>query len=216
MAFFKRGEIYGVRPAKKFEGMHHILTFLFQAPPKWRVNLPVKPVKLPPVWWRALMSLEDRNDYDSHGQRVVLLSDIQQFLENFATAGMRKPRARGDPAGPRRIDTEADWMETWAAAEDVIRQRAGSGLTADELAEAVHVSTAKLRRVFQIARGMSPKQAITRWRMEQAERLLGNLNLTVTQVAEQIGYSTVQRFCAAFKKMTKTTPSEYARRKSVK
>ena len=107
-------------------------------------------------------------------------------------------------------------METWAAAEDVIRQRGPSGLTADELADAVHVSTAKLRRVFQIARGMSPKQALTRWRIDQAQRLLGNLNLTVTQVAEQVGYSTVQRFCAAFKDATGDTPSEFARKQSMK
>ncbi|HYF48451.1 MAG TPA: helix-turn-helix transcriptional regulator, partial [Planctomycetota bacterium] len=211
-AFFRRNEVYGVEHGGDDSGTHQILTILFRAPKGWDCGIPRVPLRMSPVWWRTLMSLEDWCDFDLYGQRVIGTDRLLQFLENFSIAGLAQRKARSREDAPRRPDTEAEWMETWAAAEDVIRQRAGSGLSADELADAVHVSPAKLRRVFQIARGMSPKEALTKFRIEQAQKLLMHRNLTVTQVAAQVGYSTVQRFCAAFKQISGETPGEFIRR----
>jgi len=218
MAFFRRNEVYGVEHGSDGSGTHQILTILFRAPESWQCGVPRLPIRMSPIWWRTLMSLEDLCDYDAHGQRVIATERLLEFLENFSAAGLTQ-RKGSNPVceeAPRRPDTEAEWMETWAAAEDVIRQRAGSGLTADELAEAVHVSPAKLRRIFQIARGLSPKAALTKWRVEQAQKLLAHRNLTVTQVASQVGYSTVQRFCAAFKQVSGQTPGEFIRQYSAR
>jgi len=218
MAFFRRDEVYGVEHGSDGSGTHQILTILFRAPRGWQCGVPRAPARMSPIWWRTLMSLEDLCDFDAHGQRVIGTSRLIEFLDNYSAAGMspRGLRGAGHENSPRRPDTEAGWMETWAAAEDVIRQRAGSGLTADELAEAVHVSPAKLRRVFQTARGLSPKAALTKWRVEQAQKLLAHRNLTVTQVAAQVGYSTVQRFCAAFKQISGQTPGQFTKQYSAR
>ncbi len=218
MAFFRRDEVYGIRHGSDGSGTHQILTILFRAPKNWQCGIPRTPMRLPPVWWRTLMSLEEHCDFDVHGQRVLALPRIIEFLENFSVAGLtgRGAGVRSRPVSPRRPDTEADWMETWAAAEDIIRQRASAGLTADELADAVHVSPAKLRRVFHVARGVSPKIALTAWRIEQSQKLLMYQNMAVTEVAARVGYTTVQRFCAAFKQISGVTPTEYGRKFSAR
>ena len=46
-------------------------------------------------------------------------------------------------------------------------------------------------------------------RMQKAKSLIRNTNLTVSEISELLGFSTVQYFSFAFKKAEGITPSEY-------
>jgi len=143
----------------------------------------------------------------------LFLSAIEEFLEHLGRA-VAPSKARGEGRageGPRRTDTEAGWLETWTRAENMIRELAPRGLTVDELAEAVHVSPTQLRRLFHAARGLSPKQALTAWRIEEAGRLLALGKWSVREVAAKVGFSSLPRFSAAFKKATGQPPSTVMR-----
>lgn len=215
-ACFRRGVFYGIRQKPGYDGKAHIVNILFRAPQEWISGLPRPPLLLSAPWWRRFMDLEARCDYDATGQRVLRVTDVMAFVERLAQAALPRALPRKCSAilreGPRRPDTGAEWMELWARAEDVIRQRARDGLTADELAEAVHVSPTQLRRVFQSARGIPPKTALTQWRIDEARKLLATGKFNATQVSEQVGFSTLQRFSAVFKEVTGETPSAFARK----
>jgi len=58
-----------------------------------------------------------------------------------------------------------------------------------DIAEAVHVSPTHLRRLFHQSRGENPHQAMNRIRMERAEELLKETNLTLDTIAPRVGLS---------------------------
>ncbi|MGH7142675.1 MAG: helix-turn-helix domain-containing protein [Planctomycetota bacterium] len=254
LSFFPRRQIYGVAPGAHSDGQHKVLTFLFQAPDDWRCALGNRTVKLSPPWRRLLLALEERCEFDAHGQRVVPCQDLLRLLDNLALVESARARGAADtphsasaaiagdardgldtvstagttgaasatstgagrqPVGRteiKRLDTAAGWIEQWVAAEEIIQARGCDGLTVDELAEAVHVSGPTLRRIFHAACGCTPKQALTRFRIDHARRLLASGKWNVTQVAQRTGYSSVQRFSAAFHAATGESPAQFARR----
>jgi len=212
-ACISRGIYYGIRQKSSYKGPAHIVNLLFNAPEGWAGGLARAPIKLPAPWWRRFMDLEAKCDFDAAGQRVTPLIEVLEFVERLTRAAAQRPGpAEALRDGPRRPDTGAEWMETWAKAEDTIRARAASGLSVEELAEAVNVSPTQLRRVYLSARGISPKAALTQWRIEEARKLLASGKWNATQVAEKTGFSTLQRFSAVFKSETGENPSKFARR----
>jgi len=220
-ALIRKGRRYGIRQRKGHTGSAHIVNILFRTPAGWLSDVSRPPLKLSAPWYRRFVEFEASCGYDARGQRVLANAEVLRFVETLYRAigaGTRKPQRTAASHGtrhdgePRRPDTGADWMETWARAEDVIRERASRGLSVDELAGAVQVSPTQLRRVFLSARGMAPKAALTAYRIQQARMLLTAGQFNATQVAEKVGYSTLQRFSAAFKAATGESPLAFARR----
>lgn len=210
---FPRRKRYGIRARRGYDGPARIVSILFRASAGWNAGIPAGPVRLNAVWWRRLLELEAGSDYSPRGQRVLPLADLLSFLERLARALGAKAAKQPVRAAaePRRPDTQAEWFEQWARAEDLIRERAGEGLDAAGLAQALHVSPTQLRRIFHAARGCSPKHALDAWRIAEARRLLRAGKLNATQVAARVGYRTLQRFSAAFKAATGQPPGKYAR-----
>jgi AraC-like DNA-binding protein len=215
LGWFPRRNVFGIRPALGFSGPVRVVSILFMASPGLAPGMPRRAVRLTAPWWRRFVELEASADFDERGQRVLNLSDLETFVEQLArtvapAASKRSRRHASSKDAPSRPDTEAGWLETWARAEDAIRERAGEGLTVDELAEAVNVSPTQLRRIFHAARGHSPKTALTAWRIDKAKRLLRDGRLNVSQVAEKVGYGNLPRFSAAFKAAVGVSPSAFA------
>jgi AraC-like DNA-binding protein len=53
---------------------------------------------------------------------------------------------------------------------------------------------------------------LVRCRMDAAKTLLLSTDMTVSQVAEEVGIESEAYFCNSFKKLTGITPKEYRRR----
>ena len=85
-----------------------------------------------------------------------------------------------------------------------------AGLTNKTLAEKAMISEVYFRKLFKENFGVSPKQYIQDLRIIKAKNLLkGNISPSVSAVAEEVGFSNVYQFSAAFKKTVGITPSEY-------
>ncbi|MBN1673397.1 MAG: helix-turn-helix transcriptional regulator [Kiritimatiellae bacterium] len=61
--------------------------------------------------------------------------------------------------------------------------------------------------------GVSPIDLVIRQRMEEAALLLGDANMSVSQVAETVGYADIYYFSKLFKKHHRLSPSRYRRRR---
>jgi len=79
-----------------------------------------------------------------------------------------------------------------------------------ELAAMVGVSVRTLKRGFPELFGKTVFGYLTDRRMEWAEKLLQQGNLSVTEVANLVGYSNPGHFAAAFKRRFCVTPSQSA------
>ncbi|MEI3614080.1 helix-turn-helix domain-containing protein [Pseudogracilibacillus sp. SO30301A] len=77
------------------------------------------------------------------------------------------------------------------------------------IAEKVDLSPNYLSAIFKQTTGSSFIDYLTELRMKKAKENLQNLNLSVYEIAEAIGYSSSQYFSRVFKKHTGMTPSAY-------
>jgi AraC-like DNA-binding protein len=68
-----------------------------------------------------------------------------------------------------------------------------------------------LAPAFKQSFGVSPQRYQNDRRIEYAKRLLANPDLSVTEVALQVGFGSSTSFAAAFRKVTGLSPSTYSR-----
>ena len=72
--------------------------------------------------------------------------------------------------------------------------------TVDELARISNMSRATFARVFQDVLGDTPMRYLTDWRMTVARDLLRTQDVSLTEVAERVGYSSMYAFATAFRR----------------
>lgn len=93
-----------------------------------------------------------------------------------------------------------------------ISQHAGEVCTVADLAAKVNVSPAYLSTLFRQNLDISPGKYITRIRLEECKTLLLTGRLSVSEVADRMGYSSVQHFSKQFRHWTGLSPSQYYRK----
>ena len=76
-------------------------------------------------------------------------------------------------------------------------------------AEQLGISTRHLSRVFQQTLGVSPQSYLMTKRLLAAKQLLTDTQLPITEIALLVGFGSVSRFNAAFKKHYRLTPSSF-------
>ncbi|MEX2445619.1 MAG: AraC family transcriptional regulator [Alkalispirochaeta sp.] len=82
------------------------------------------------------------------------------------------------------------------------------------LAEAAELSVPQFQRRFKEEIGLPPMEYLTRRRVERASNLLRETQLSVTQIALQVGFRSSQYFATVFRKFTGYTPTDYRRQAS--
>lgn len=86
-------------------------------------------------------------------------------------------------------------------------------LTVKRLCEHVAITERTLMRRFNKALRLSPSHYILQTRIEQSKRLLSLSQLSIEQIAYQVGYTDVSNFNRAFKLVTGITPTNYRNRR---
>ncbi len=84
-----------------------------------------------------------------------------------------------------------------------------------QLAKHLNISEVYLRKLFLENYGTTPKQHILNIRLEKAKQLLCDSVLSVTEISELCGMSSVYHFCRVFKSKIGITPTEYSKQNKV-
>jgi transcriptional regulator GlxA family with amidase domain len=100
--------------------------------------------------------------------------------------------------------------ERLAMALKQIHARIAHGWTVGELAKAAALSRSTFFERFTRAVGVPPMEYVLAWRMEVAKELLRRDGLSVTEVAERVGYGSTSTFSVAFSRHVGEPPSRYA------
>lgn len=66
-------------------------------------------------------------------------------------------------------------------------------------------------RAFFASTGYTPYAYFTMRRIKLAQSLLNQSNMTITNIAHQVGYGSASKFSSAFKKLTGKSPSTWRR-----
>ncbi|HEY3005525.1 MAG TPA: helix-turn-helix transcriptional regulator [Kribbellaceae bacterium] len=96
-------------------------------------------------------------------------------------------------------------------ARDVADRNYAEPLDLAALASAAGVSKYHFLRCFAAEYGETPMQYLSRRRIERATDLLRATNLTVTEVCNLVGFSSLGSFSTRFRELVGMSPSEYQR-----
>ena len=96
-----------------------------------------------------------------------------------------------------------------ARALTLTEARAHETPTIKEIAQATHQSERALSRRFQSDIGMTWREALRRIRLVRAVEALATSDQTITQIAMEVGYTSLSGFNAAFREMFDQTPGEF-------
>jgi LacI family transcriptional regulator len=92
-----------------------------------------------------------------------------------------------------------------------IRAHACEPISVEDVIAEVPLSRRRLEQRFQAAMGHTLHKEITRVRLDRAQQLLAETNLSVVDVAHQVGIATASHLCNAFKRRHGLTPGEFRR-----
>ncbi len=94
---------------------------------------------------------------------------------------------------------------------DFIRDNAGGPLSLRKIAEVVALSPRHLLRVFHEVTGKSVISYLNHLRIDNAKSLLRRTDLSITEIAYEVGFSDYNRFAIAFRKYEGTNAAEFRR-----
>lgn len=90
-----------------------------------------------------------------------------------------------------------------------ISKHYGRQMPESEVAHACEMSPSRFCREFKAAFGVTYVEYLARHRIQEAKRLLGNLSMSVTDVAAAVGFTDPSYFTRVFRKIAGSSPSEY-------
>lgn len=82
-------------------------------------------------------------------------------------------------------------------------------LSIEDIASRFYFTSEHIIRVFKKEAGLTPYQYIKKLRLAHARKLLLLSNLSVNEIAKEIGYSSVSTFCAQFRETFGMTPAVF-------
>ncbi|MDR1650390.1 MAG: DNA-binding response regulator [Synergistaceae bacterium] len=88
----------------------------------------------------------------------------------------------------------------------------GENISLKSVAGAVSLSSYYFSRLFKKEVGVNFSQYILHKRLEEAKRMLGEPDSSITDISALVGFQEHNYFCRIFKKFTGITPSEYRKR----
>ena len=134
----------------------------------------------------------------------------------FLTSKSRWIDDTGEPAGVVSVSVDlrtpvdaAAPHARLAAAVDVARRRFAEPIEVADLAAAAEMSVAQLERTARRVLGLSPKQLVMRFRLEEGLRLLTTTELPMAEVAHRCGYYDQSAFSRHFRKVVGSPPAAY-------
>lgn len=82
-------------------------------------------------------------------------------------------------------------------------------LTLERIAQTMYVSRFHFARMFRLVTGESPMQYLRRLRVERAKSMMVRGDLTLSEIAAEVGFCDQSHFTRIFRQATGTTPRRF-------
>ena len=114
----------------------------------------------------------------------------------------------------QRLAVEQQWddLEARASLQPALQymsENLGQTITLTELADTVHLEKVYFAKKFKKVMGLAPMEYLRNARIEQAKEWMAVTDKSITQIAEELGFQTLQHFSAVFLKATGLSPRKY-------
>ncbi|MGI6703748.1 MAG: helix-turn-helix transcriptional regulator [Clostridia bacterium] len=106
-------------------------------------------------------------------------------------------------------------LQVFEEALEYIERNFANDITLEDVSEHVHISTYYFSHGFKRFTGITFKEHLTKTRIKEAKRLLLTTDLTIGEVARQVGYDDPNYFSRVFKNIEGIPPSKFKMSKKV-
>lgn len=159
---------------------------------------------------RRLTTLVELVREEARERRPAREIILARLLEVLLIEALRS--AAGTAASPSLVRGLAD--ERLAIAIRRMHEHPSKPWTVAQLASEAALSRSAFFERFSRAVGVTPMEYLLGWRMALAKNLLRHKDITVAQVAEQVGYRSASTFSVAFTRHVGLPPTHYARKQA--
>lgn len=104
-----------------------------------------------------------------------------------------------------------NYLPTIEKAKQFISNHLHDDISLSDIAEHCHISPYHFSRLFKTLTGYSPYQYLIEVRLHYASVLLKNTDLSVTAIAFDTGFNSLEHFTASFTKQFNTPPSQFSK-----
>ena len=156
----------------------------------------------------TVISADEQSALSDKERTVIQL--IMNLLEEFFLRILdREDDFARASALPKRT-TENRQINLSRAVQDYIELHLDEKLTLQDISHHFNISVSKLCRDIKSTTNRSLQELISDKRLKAAKRMICQDEYTFTEIAEQLGFSSLHYFSQWFKKQTKRSPTEYA------
>lgn len=135
-----------------------------------------------------------------------------QALVRRKALGLELPLAMLDGVAPAGDALSAVRSQRILPALEYIQRHIHRALSLKELAKTVHLSPSRFYAVFRESLGVAPRDYVLNQRIQEAQKLLLTTAMSVSEVAESVGYSSQFQFSRVFKRAAGVPPLQYRKR----
>ena len=140
-------------------------------------------------------------------QKPVNAVDLVAAVQRILSPGVDRSESVGESQVPS--DLPAPFPLPILRAVGLIQQRYWDQLTLSALARQVGMSKYRLSHRFREVLGVTLRDYLLKVRLERAKVLLADGRVSITEVAQDVGFGDLARFDKVFKRYTGLTPSAY-------
>ena len=134
--------------------------------------------------------------------------DVCQAYMEILIIRLMRSTALAVPAEPQVISKN----HQCAAVKRYIDQHFKETLTLEQLAEEAHMNKYYLSHVFKKEYGISPINYLISCRIEESKYLLAETDLSLSQIAQLLGFSSPSYFSQVFRRTQEISPMEFRQR----
>ena len=144
------------------------------------------------------------------GSEQLIRINLELFLISLIRKGKSMNKStRLSPITQKRYEKERIGEVT-----DFLRANLYRSISFDDVSRHLNQSKTSLKLLFKSVKGVGVMEYYRSLKIDEAKRLIREMPLSFTEIAESLGYSSLHYFSRHFKNATGMTPTEYA--KSVK
>jgi Bacterial regulatory helix-turn-helix proteins, AraC family. len=118
-----------------------------------------------------------------------------------------------EPYQPREKSRQISRLKRLEKVFGYVEENYYRNIGLEEIARVANYSPYHFTRFFKESTGMTFNDYLNSFRIKKVERLLLDMDLTITEVAYKAGFNSIKTFNRVFKKLKGCSPSEYRNRK---
>lgn len=144
------------------------------------------------------------------GARQYLFLYLEQFLIHLLRRHLTLPLLTSQTFDPgRKTDKQAAEDQLFNDVVKYLQQHLTSDVTIESICEAHFIGRSRLQKLFRRRCNLGIIEYFSYLKIEKAKEMIRMQNMNLTQISENLGYSSIYYFSRQFKKIAGMTPSEY-------